>query len=43
LGPLAAAGVEEAALLLALQVAQLKRGAELLVEQGIVAHILTLG
>ncbi|KAI3428139.1 hypothetical protein D9Q98_006522 [Chlorella vulgaris] len=43
LGPLAAAGVEEAALLLALQVAQLKAGAELLVEQGIVAHILTLG
>ena len=42
-GPLAAASVEEAALLLALQVAQARRGAELLVEQGAAAHVLTLG
>jgi hypothetical protein len=43
ISPLAAASVEEAALLLALQVAQARSGAELLVEQGAVAHALALG
>ncbi|KAL4443613.1 hypothetical protein ABPG75_011350 [Micractinium tetrahymenae] len=43
LSPLAAASVEEAALLLALQVAQSRAGAELLLEQGAVAHALALG
>lgn len=43
LSPLAAASVEEAVLLLALQLAQTRSGAELLVEQGAVAHALALG
>lgn len=43
LGPLAAASVEEAVLLLALQLAQTRTGAQLLVEQGAVAHVLALG
>lgn len=43
LSPLAAASVEEAALLLALQVAQSRAGADLLLEQGAVAHALALG
>lgn len=43
LSPLAAASVEEAVLLLALQLAQTRSGAELLVEQGAIAHALALG
>lgn len=41
--PLAAASVEEAVLLLVLQLAQTRSGAELLLEQGAVVHALALG